>query len=157
MALYMGKQLNEGMKMDCLLDDVFTEAFNEICTEALKGEAVEYEHFFRNSSGNTAWFRFTISPIVDTLGNVIGLTMAGTNITDQKLREKTIRNQGESLSAIAQLQSHQVRQPVTSIMGLMQLIKEDNYELRREYLLSLEQATKQLDTVIQTIVKQSRS
>src|SRR4051812_2096739 len=87
---------------------------------------------------------------------IAGLSIVGSNINDQKKTEKIIRQQSQSLSAIAQFQSHQLRHPVSVILGFVNLIKEEDYTLRKEYLHAVEKATNQLDEIIRAIVKESR-
>jgi signal transduction histidine kinase len=78
-------------------------------------------------------------------------------VNDQKRNAKIIRQQSEYLSNIAWFQSHQLRHPVSSILALLNLIKEEHdYNLTKEYLEALEIVTKQLDTIINAIVQQSR-
>jgi hypothetical protein len=154
---YLGIILFEGMDLLQLVGKPFAKEFKLLSEQALAGQTVEYEHFVRSKNSERLWLRFTMMPLTDCNNMVIGLTLTGINISEQKVQEKTIRHQLDSLSAIAQLQSHQVRQPVTSILGIMNLIKADNYVPRKEYLECLDQATRQLDEVIQTIVAHSRS
>jgi hypothetical protein len=153
---FTGSKLEKGTKIINYISSEFAEEFGNLCKNAFNGEKVCYEHFVNKKPYENTWFCFTISPIHTNTSEIIGLIVTGTNINEQKKQEKTIKHQSDSLSIIAQLQSHQVRQPVTSILGLMSLIKEDNYIPQQEYLIGLEKATNQLDEVIQTIVSQSR-
>jgi signal transduction histidine kinase len=154
---YLHQSLYPGMDLLQLMGKPFAKDFKDLSTKALAGETVSYEHYIRSNIGERLWFRFTLTPMVNPLGNIVGLSLVGSNINELKRQEKTIRNQSDTLGIIAQLQSHQVRQPVSSILGLMTLIKEENYAPPKEYFDGLEQATRQLDEVIQAIVTQSRS
>ena len=147
-------RLTAGKKITGYISGSFVHEFERLCIEALQGRQVNYEHFIRNNVDGM-WYNFAITPIWKN-EHVIGLVLVGVSINEQKKQEKTIKHQSNSLSIIAQLQSHQVRQPVSSILGLMNLIREENYVARKEYLEALEEATKQLDNIIQTIVSQSR-
>ena len=153
---FTGYELEKGGNILTYISNEFAEEFTTLCNKALKGQEVCYEHFVNKKPFENTWFCFTLSPIHSNTAEIIGLIVTGTNINQRKKQEKTIKHQSDSLSVIAQLQSHQVRQPVTSILGLMSLIKEDNYIPQKEYLIGLEKATHQLDEVIQTIVRQSR-
>ena len=46
-----------------------------------------------------------------------------------------IEGRNKALKEIAQLQSHQIREPLALIMGLMNLIKEENLITDTNYLL----------------------
>lgn len=60
-----------------------------------------------------------------------------------------------SLTRIAQLQSHQIRQPLTTIMGLIGLVKHDYTELNAEWLAIFETAVGNFDNAISAIVAES--
>jgi len=61
----------------------------------------------------------------------------------------------ELLRKIAQMQSHDIRQPLTSIMGLVNLVKDGYHEVNDNWLQMLEEATNLLDMRIRTIVTES--
>ncbi len=60
-----------------------------------------------------------------------------------------------SLIKIAQLQSHQIRQPLTTLMGLINAVKEGDHSLNDEWLNLFEVATHDFDTTIRSIVAES--
>jgi signal transduction histidine kinase len=66
-----------------------------------------------------------------------------------------IEEQNTSLRKIAHMQSHDIRQPLTSIMGLINIIKEDNYLYDKERILMMEEAACMLDSKIHAIVQQT--
>jgi PAS domain S-box-containing protein len=86
---------------------------------------------------------------------IIGLTVFVTDITDRVKNEAKISFQNERLKAIAWQQSHEVRRPVASILGLINLIRlEKSHEKAFElYFEHLYRATEELDTIIHRIVK----
>ena len=61
----------------------------------------------------------------------------------------------DSLIKIAQLQSHQIRQPLSSLMGLINLIKEGHQTVDDEWLMMFESVTKGFDQTIHDIVAES--
>lgn len=54
-------------------------------------------------------------------GTIIGVSYNATDITDRIKQERLIFAQNESLRKIAFMQSHELRRPVSSILGLMNL------------------------------------
>lgn len=66
---------------------------------------------------------------------------------------KLLRDQNSSLREIARIQSHEIRQPVSSILGLMALIKEAGDLNNPEHLEMLEKSVDQLDDRIKTIIE----
>jgi GAF domain-containing protein len=70
---------------------------------------------------------------------------------------KTLKKQNEVLTEIARIQSHELRLPVASIMGLMTLINEEKSDLNGEYLDLLNQSVSLLDEKIRKIVSYSNN
>lgn len=65
---------------------------------------------------------------------------------------KQLTEQNKALREIAWIQSHEIRQPVSSILGILSLMKEDDDVASSEYINLLDQSVKQLDERIRTIV-----
>lgn len=76
-------------------------------------------------------------------------------LTYKLLNEKMqqVERQNSVLMDIAFIQSHEFRGPLCTIMGLMNIIKEDNYQQPYEYLQMMDEAVKKLDEKIQIVVK----
>jgi GAF domain-containing protein len=64
-----------------------------------------------------------------------------------------LKKQNSILREIARIESHELRQPVASIMGLMMLIKENPYTEEPEYVELLDKSVNQLDERIRKIVE----
>ncbi|MGF7081303.1 PAS domain S-box protein [Mucilaginibacter sp. UYCu711] len=71
----------------------------------------------------------------------------------KQIQETEAKN--DSLMKIAQLQSHQIRQPLTTIMGLINLIKDGHQTVDEEWLTMLEKATGNFDKTIVDIVAET--
>ncbi|MDO3624695.1 PAS domain S-box protein [Mucilaginibacter sp. BT774] len=68
----------------------------------------------------------------------------------------TLRKQHERLTEIALINSHEIRKPIASILGLMQLFKDIKDQTPDEQLLQhLESATQELDEVIKRIINKT--
>ena len=70
---------------------------------------------------------------------------------------KLVKEQNDKLIEIGQMQSHELRNPVASILGIMELIKEDEYNAQKEHLLLLEAASEKLDEKIKLIINHANS
>lgn len=66
-----------------------------------------------------------------------------------------IEERNRALKKIAQVQSHDIRGPLTSVMGVMNLLKEEGNTNNKEYLKHLETAVNNLDNKIRSIVDMS--
>ena len=98
------------------------------------------------------WWDATFEPALDKNNEIIGMSYLIRNITERKVREQKIIQQNESLLSIAHVQAHEFRAPLTTIMGLMNLIKDDGYEMAGNYLPYLEMAVNNLDEKIKNVV-----
>jgi PAS domain S-box-containing protein len=92
--------------------------------------------------------------IYNKTGNAITIIGAIHDINDLKEKEIFVSQQNAKLKEIAQTSSHDLRGPVTSILGLINLFNKDHAEdpFNKEVIIYLEHAAKQLDDVIHTIV-----
>jgi GAF domain-containing protein len=70
---------------------------------------------------------------------------------------KHINVQNALLREIAWMQSHELRSPVSSILGLVAMFKENNYDVDTSEFALLEEATLKLDEKIRLIVDKSNS
>jgi len=98
------------------------------------------------------WWDATFEPALDKNDKIIGMSYLIRNVTERKVREQKILQQNESLLSLAHVQAHEFRAPLTTIMGLMSLIKDDGYEMAGNYLPYLEMAVNNLDEKIKSIV-----
>lgn len=81
------------------------------------------------------------------------------DVTEQQMFIKRIEDKNETLKQIAWMQSHDVRGPLATIMGLISIIDYDNIkgEHNHHIISGLKEATTALDGTIKKIVKKSES
>ncbi len=72
-----------------------------------------------------------------------------------KLQVEEIEERNKSLQKIAQVQSHDIRHPLATIMGLVNLIKENYQTVNEEWIQLLDEAANNLDTKIYAIVNET--
>ncbi|MBS1523296.1 MAG: PAS domain S-box protein [Bacteroidetes bacterium] len=108
-----------------------------------------HEYRFRKASGEYA--HILDRGIIIRDENGVGKRMIGAmqDIT-------TLKKQHERLTEIALINSHEIRKPVASILGLMQLFKDAKNQNPDEQLLQhLDSATQELDDVIKRIINKT--
>lgn len=88
----------------------------------------------------------------DINGKPINMIGAMQDINALKIRELSILQQNEKLKEIAQISSHELRRPVTSILGLVNLFEKEHSASNAQVVEYLGYATQELDEVIHTIV-----
>jgi PAS domain S-box-containing protein len=97
--------------------------------------------------GNELFEEISFNPILNKDKEVIGISCFSRDITQQYVYTRMIEKQNEQLQQIAWIQSHEVRSPVASLLGLIQLFNKEN----PGDALNLEQVAINLDAVIRKI------
>ena len=125
---------------------------------ALAGESftIFVEEFY---DGDLLHKEISSNPIIDDSGKIVGVICIARDISEQKNQFVQIQKQNEKLREIAWIQSHKVRGPVASILGLAALF---NYEAHQhenniEILERLTIATNDLDKIIKEVVDKTNS
>ncbi|GAB4490006.1 MAG: hypothetical protein OHK0045_13950 [Raineya sp.] len=127
------------------------EAFKNDFLLALSGKEVAAERLLSFPSGEQVWVSLRMFPVFNEKGEVWAVSLNYTNID-------RLKKQHAQLEEIARLQSHGIRRPLTSILGLIDII--DKNELSPENLKILEYlkyAALELDMVIHQIVKKTET
>ncbi|WP_025763104.1 PAS domain S-box protein [Dyadobacter tibetensis] len=102
---------------------------------------------------------------VEIIGNKIDFNgvpaeiVMATDITEKLVQLQAIENQNKNLKEIAWMQSHVLRAPVARIMGIIQLMQDDEMDhLEKESLLKeVYQSATEIDSVIKNIVDKSQA
>jgi GAF domain-containing protein len=68
-------------------------------------------------------------------------------------KNEHITAQSQALMTIAFTQAHEFRGPLSTAMGFMQMIKDDDYKAEKEDLMMMEQAMNKLDEKIHLVVQ----
>lgn len=127
--------------------------FKKYYNIALSGRPIKREWLLSSGTANECWKVTTFIPVRDTDGEVIGVALNSTDITHHKHQEAYINVQNEALQRIAIMQSHELRRPVASLLGIMDLLKMEQIEFN--YFNMMEVTINELDEKIRGIVKDS--
>lgn len=104
----------------------------------------------KKKNGSMFWEEINISPVKNDQGVIINFLAIKTDITKQKKTDEKFRK-------IAWDQSHQVRGPLTDILGILNILKMNISEEERISLMeNLENAAKQLDQVIHKVIDETK-
>lgn len=128
------------------------DQFNDSFCRALRGEKVFIEGATDYEDYGTIYWEASFETARDANSKIIGISYVIRDVTDRKIKELKILDQNQSLLKIAHVQAHEFRAPLTSIIGMMDLIEADDYNAPREYLEMLGKAVHNLDTKICEIV-----
>lgn len=91
--------------------------------------------------------------LLSPAGTITSIKATVQDVTEQRLYIHKIQTQNQRLKDIAWIQSHKVRAPVASILGLVQLFNQENMDdpVNKEVLDGVTEAAENLDTVIKEI------
>ncbi|WP_342644629.1 GAF domain-containing protein [Mucilaginibacter sp. CSA2-8R] len=146
-----GKTLTRGKGMaDYLLPENLL-FFYKAYVKAMTGTAVFDERQVRTVDGDT-WRMIKFEPAFDPEGVIIGVSVNSTDTTQNVINKAVVVAQKDSLKEIAFIQAHELRRPVASILGLMNLLKMDGFIETREELIMLAAAAEELDEKIKLII-----
>lgn len=150
---FFGKELQIGDNpLEFVLPE-YKEEFKNYYSSVLNGGNIEAE-----KTDGKKWWRLAIFPVFDSENVLVGIAHNVQDITAKKANILKIFKQKEVLRQIAWQQSHEVREPVANILGLVNLLKTDkalNAKEKEQCLEYLFDTTKILDKIIHKIVKQS--
>jgi PAS domain S-box-containing protein len=121
---------------------------------AFSGRTVflEYEVLDPETS-RKVWFKVEVRLVKDKKDEVLGLGINATDITHRKKYEMQLESQNEKLTKIAHYQSHNIRRPVASALGLLSLIEEESLsEQNQHYFKLLRTCLDEADAIIHKIV-----
>lgn len=145
-----GVKIGPGMLVTDFINEGNKENFKQNYLLAMSGKSIQEEKLLHYNNGVSIWWCFMYEPARDDEGKIIGISYNAININERKEQELKIINQNISLKEIARINSHELRGPVASILGLLTLIKEDKCNTD-EYLNLLEKVVNVLDDTVHYI------
>ena len=146
------KQVKQGKNALQYVSPSYQAQFVECLNLAFEGKKSNKEILIDYANQEPKWWSISFEPIKDEDGSINSVAYSASNISESKLLQAEVHAQNESLLNIAHIHSHEYRKPVASILGLMDLIKAENYRPSKKYLLLMEQAVKELDEKIKKAV-----
>lgn len=140
------------------IDEMALLTFHENYNKAVaSGQTVVSEREIYYPSMMSSWIRSEYTPIYDR-GILAGVALRIVDITERKRHEIQIEMQTEILQQISWMQSHQTRQPVATILGLLNILEKSSLsEDNRKIVAMLEDTALKLDDVIRDTVIRANS
>lgn len=115
--------------------------------EAFSAEMINY-----TKAGKPFWVQIDATPYDDPVTMQTGYVAIQTVITERKENEQIILKKNKTLREIARISSHEVRRPLSSILGLTKLLESHmTPEELEEYIEMLHISGQQLDKLIHRI------
>lgn len=145
-------KITRGSKFVSFLAPDLVDKFNDGFRSALKGQKAFIEGNTDYGLHGVIYWEASFETARDASSKIIGISYVIRDVTDRKIKELKIIDQNKSLLKIAHVQAHEFRAPLTSIIGMMNLIEADDYNAPKEYLEILGKAVNTLDRKICEIV-----
>lgn len=139
--------------LDYTVEDVKPK-FKEDMAKALAGETVHEERKVGYDAGVVVYWKATYQPAYDDEDNIIGVAFNVTNIDAQRKYEIALEEKNQKLEEIAQLQSHEIRRPVASLLGLINLLNPNKFHEENRALVEMVHNTvHEMDNIIHRVVE----
>lgn len=119
-----------------------------------RGEAVEIEHRVVRPDDEIRWVETRMFPVHDDQGEVLQVVGVTIDITDRKRAEKALEVQNERLERFAETVSHDLRTPLTSARGYLDLIAED---VEHDHLEPLDRSLDRMEQMIEQVLTLART
>jgi len=135
--------------------DTTRQAWTEYYRRALAGESfsIVYENT-HSVPGELLYYEVSFNCLINQAGEIIGTGCFARDITARLQTENEIIAQNERLRNIANLSSHELRRPVASMLGLINVIDFDDFQNpeNRDAIELLLVVGNEIDEVIRAIV-----
>jgi PAS domain S-box-containing protein len=131
------------------------DTVQEIFVALSKGESHTCELINYNKKGEEYWVEINITPIKNEYGTIEQFVSVELDITERKNEQLRLMAQNKSLREISFIQSHEVRRPLASIMGLVDLLSQESIDDRQKIIEYLQLSCQELDAVIERVTLES--
>ena len=122
--------------------------------QALSGKIIRAEHRFTTQSGKAMWIAVEYHPVkvIPNSSNKVALSFR--NITRERLYEKKITAQNRKLKEVAFVSAHQLRGPITSLLGLTNLLsaQPNEWENTKLYIEKIKALSDKIDGEIRSLI-----
>lgn len=135
------------------------EMILEIINELIEGKKEMDSAIFRIITTNGTVRYIESHAIVKKAESGVVIRLIGTNrnVTDDVLVQEKLKSQNKALRDIAFIQSHEVRRPLANILGVIEVLNNNNTVNNKDILDHLIQSANELDTQIRSIVQKTNS
>lgn len=126
------------------------EQFLKDLEMVFSGKSITYEkEVFNCRTNEELWFEHKFYPLFNTDKKVCGFVYANKNIVEKKQEYKRVEEKNKVLREVAYIQSHMLRSPLSSMLGLLDLIDKKQLDAENtKYFSYLKPLAQELDMVI---------
>ncbi len=150
-------EVEQGCKIDEVIPEEFSADWKDHYAQVMKGERITKEVRYENNDFAVD-LEISYNPIFTEEGQVNGLSVFGRDITQRKLSENELKRTNFELDSFVYRASHDLRAPLRSVLGLINLARlEPDTEQRNMYLKLVEKSINKLDSFILDLTNFSRN
>lgn len=140
-----------------VMDKDFLSEFKLCFRLALDGNKINREFVFLIKD-QQHFYDFRFNPIKGISQEISGVSIIARNITARKLNEEELKKMNFELDSFVYRASHDLRAPLRSVLGLINLIDmEDDKKIVHKYVGLTEKSIQKLDTFILDLTNFSRN
>lgn len=156
MSWYTHKELRLNEALHHYYGAGFSKTFQALLEKARKGQKQKFCRSFKNLSGYEKVVEMELKPVANSEGDIMGVIMNSVDITEEVNLEKRIRISEKKLDDIAFINAHELRAPLASLLGLLNLLDLETVNENSERILSyLKKSASDLEKVIHKVSESS--
>ncbi len=134
--------------------------FRSLKISELSGEPFQFQFPFLHKSGIEMWAESRVVPLFDDEQEVCGTISVTLDVTAMVLQQKLVELKNSELKEFTSIVSHDLKAPIYTINGLINVIKEDfEQELppsALEIFSTIEHSGRRLEQLVQAILEYAR-
>ena len=162
---YSGSSIDIGSSYTSVIREKYQEEFCQLFEACIKGEVIQLEKDISEEGEENCWIKFIFSPAINSEEEIFGVTLNIQNISSDKLaqtlmqeRNNTLELANKELDKVIYSVSHDLRAPVSNVIGLSSLIDFDT-DLKeiKEYNSLIQSSMRRMDNFIKNILAFSRN
>lgn len=157
-----------GIPVEDVLDDIWVtierihpedrdrvqETLNKSDEPLSRGERVEVEHRVIRPDDEIRWVETRMFPVHDDDGNFMQVVGVAIDITERKRVEQALEVQNKRLERFAETVSHDLRTPLTTATGYLELVAAD---VEHEYIENIDRSLERMGRMIDQVLTLART
>lgn len=133
-------------------DQSFSKTFQAFFDKSRSGQRQKFIKRFKNISGYSKVADIELRPVISQKHDIMGVIMIITDISEEVAMENRVRLSEKRLDEIAFINAHEVRAPLASILGLLNLLDFEEVDSNNKQILSyLKKAANELEVIIHKV------
>jgi PAS domain S-box-containing protein len=151
-----GKKIETGKSLLEYFPAELHDAIMFKVNEAMEGTRSQLLQSYKDEAGHNYWLKSRYYPIYNHSGTLIGVNVSCRDVSDLVNANIILEKQNKQLKEIARMNAHEIRKPLTNILGLIHLVElehQPNLTTEVNELFDhLKFSSNELDDVIRKIV-----